>query len=184
MQFLADNYFWFILGGIIILMAIIGYIADKTDFGRNKESKPKTTKPEKKVKEKKVKEKKTSKTKIEAKGLADLSQSITEKMQQELPILNEEVETKEEDLYAPIGDVQADQSDTISQDLYAPMPPADSNMEQPVNIDAINSVEEPIANEPFEEPVAEDVLQPVGMDTLPETEETQPVSEDDDIWKF
>lgn len=34
MDFIVDNYFWFIVGGIVLLMIIIGYIAEKTDFGR------------------------------------------------------------------------------------------------------------------------------------------------------
>ena len=34
MDFIVDNYFWFIVGGILILMIIIGYIAERTDFGR------------------------------------------------------------------------------------------------------------------------------------------------------
>lgn len=34
MDFIVDNYFWFIVGGIVVLMIIIGYIAEKTDFGR------------------------------------------------------------------------------------------------------------------------------------------------------
>ena len=50
MDFIVDNYVWFIVGGVIILMAVIGYIADKTDFGRN-------VNKEKPKKEKKVKKK-------------------------------------------------------------------------------------------------------------------------------
>lgn len=34
MDFLSEYYLWFIIGGIILVMAVIGYIADKTDFGR------------------------------------------------------------------------------------------------------------------------------------------------------
>lgn len=34
MDFLSEYYLWFVIGGIILLMALIGYIADKTDFGR------------------------------------------------------------------------------------------------------------------------------------------------------
>ena len=34
MDFIVDNYIWFIVIGVVILMAVIGYIADKTDFGR------------------------------------------------------------------------------------------------------------------------------------------------------
>ena len=36
MEFIMDNYIWFIVGGIVILMAVIGYFADKSDFGRKK----------------------------------------------------------------------------------------------------------------------------------------------------
>ena len=34
MEILAENYIWFIIGVAIILMTIIGYIADKTNFGK------------------------------------------------------------------------------------------------------------------------------------------------------
>lgn len=34
MDFIVDNYFGFIVGGVAILMIIIGYIAEQTDFGR------------------------------------------------------------------------------------------------------------------------------------------------------
>lgn len=42
MDFIVDNYFWFIIGGIVILMIIIGFIAEKTDFGRKPFSTKKT----------------------------------------------------------------------------------------------------------------------------------------------
>lgn len=54
MDFIVDNYFWFIIGGIVVLMIIIGFIAEKTDFGRkpfrekkveNKESKVTSEQP-------------------------------------------------------------------------------------------------------------------------------------------
>lgn len=62
MDFIADNYVWFIIVGIIILMAVIGYFADKTDFGR----KVKTEKPEKnveKIEKKKIKKRKKKRIK-------------------------------------------------------------------------------------------------------------------------
>ena len=33
-DFVIDNYIWFAIGAIAILMIIIGFIAEKTDFGR------------------------------------------------------------------------------------------------------------------------------------------------------
>lgn len=44
MDFVIDNYLWFIIGAIVLLMIIIGYFAEKTDFGK----KPLKTKKEKK----------------------------------------------------------------------------------------------------------------------------------------
>ena len=36
MNFFADNWMWILIAFIVILMTIIGYIAEKTDFGRKK----------------------------------------------------------------------------------------------------------------------------------------------------
>lgn len=41
MEFIIENYIWFIIGGIVILMTIIGYIADKTNFTKKEENKEK-----------------------------------------------------------------------------------------------------------------------------------------------
>lgn len=54
MDFLSEYYLWFVIGGIILLMALIGYIADKTDFGR-KDIAVKKTKPEKTKEETEIK---------------------------------------------------------------------------------------------------------------------------------
>ena len=70
MDFIVNNYMWVIIIVIMVLMAIVGYIADKTDFGR-KQFSEKVVK-EKVVKEKKVKEKK-------------------KKNKEEMPVENEEV---------------------------------------------------------------------------------------------
>lgn len=44
MEFINENLVWFAVGGTILFMALIGFIAEKTDFGR----KPKKVKEEKK----------------------------------------------------------------------------------------------------------------------------------------
>ena len=41
MTFMEENYIVLILVGVIILMTIIGYIADKTDFGKKDKKKDK-----------------------------------------------------------------------------------------------------------------------------------------------
>lgn len=35
MDFLAQNYIWILVAFVVILMTIIGYVAEKTDFGKN-----------------------------------------------------------------------------------------------------------------------------------------------------
>lgn len=37
--FLSENYVWIIVGAVIVIMTIIGYIADKTKFGEKKDKK-------------------------------------------------------------------------------------------------------------------------------------------------
>ena len=46
MNFVTENYIWIIIIGIVILMTIIGYIADKTDFGKESLKKKKVKKEE------------------------------------------------------------------------------------------------------------------------------------------
>ncbi len=56
MGFLSDNYSVFILLGVLMLMLVLGFIAEKTDFGRKK-----ITKKEKQQKKQQLKEKKKEK---------------------------------------------------------------------------------------------------------------------------
>lgn len=44
LNFVTENYIWIIIIGIVILMTIIGYIADKTDFGKESLKKNKVKK--------------------------------------------------------------------------------------------------------------------------------------------
>ncbi len=40
-DFVIENYIWFILGGVVILMTVIGYFAEKTEFGKTTNKKEK-----------------------------------------------------------------------------------------------------------------------------------------------
>lgn len=51
-----NNIMWFIFAGIILLMTMIGYYAEKTDFGRNVDDDNKKSKKEKKSKDNKKEE--------------------------------------------------------------------------------------------------------------------------------
>lgn len=197
MEFITDNYIWFIVGGVVIVMAIIGYFADKTDFGRkkDKEEKPKPVKKEKPKKEKKEKpQPKNEKIEVEVKGIGDLSQSITEQMKETLPIESQPIEANTQDLYAGIGDVNPSVEDNtvVDDSLFAPL--TDSSIAK-VEETAIPEATQPVDNAlPIEEPVSEPIdveteLQNIEPTPLvdPIAEEKQnneAVAEDDDIWKF
>lgn len=40
LEYILANYTWFLFGIVLILLAIIGYYADKTNFGKDKKAKP------------------------------------------------------------------------------------------------------------------------------------------------
>ena len=156
MDFFVNNYVWFIIGGVVILMAIIGYIADKTDFGRKgKEEKPKVEKP------KKEKEKK-EKIKVEAKGINELTQEVTKNNNLSVQ------ENKETGVIDPIQSSQAI-NENINQDLFAPL--TDNPNENTLK-----------TNETVENIELKNV-EPSKLEN-PTQDGNQVVTEDDDIWKF
>lgn len=163
MDFIVDNYVWFIVVGIIILMAVIGYIADKTDFGRKgKEEDTKEKKVEKPKKEKKVKEKK-EKIKVEAKGINELTQEVAE---------NNKVDVQESadlNVVEPVQNVQVN-NENIDQSLFAPL------------TDNVNEVI-PQNNEVVENTELKNV-EPAKLENPIQENNNQTVAEEEDIWKF
>ena len=166
MEFIMDNYIWFIVGGIVILMAVIGYFADKSDFGRKKNNEEVVEKPKK---EKKVKNKEEKPTKIEvdAKGIGELSQSVIENN------LKEESNT----------DSIKENNENIDQALFAPL--ENSSQEAKGQNDNSNGIDEVIENHQ-NDPNAVANLTPIERTTLQVTNDcnNQTNSDEDDIWKF
>ena len=163
MDFIVDNYVWFIVVGIIILMAVIGYIADKTDFGRKgKDEDTKEKKVEKPKKEKKVKEKK-EKIKVEAKGINELTQEVAE---------NNKVDVQQSNdlnVVEPVQNVQVN-NENIDQSLFAPL------------TDNVNEVI-PQNNESVENTELKNV-EPAKLENPIQENNNQTVAEEEDIWKF
>ena len=158
MDFIVENYVWFIVGGVIILMAVIGYIADKTDFGRKgKDNQTNEEKPKKESKPKKTVEKK-EKIKVEAKGINELTQKATQNGQMENnPVLDTKTNISQN-------------NENIDQSLFAPL------SDKPTEI-------VPQANEPTENLELKNI-EPVKLDNVPQENSNQTVAEDEDIWKF
>ena len=159
MDFIIENYVWFIVAFVVIVMAIIGYFADKTDFGRKIEKK-----------EKKQNNKKNEKIKVEAKGINELTQNIAENNKdavstnQDENIVNiDQIKEQEKLEPMPID------NENIDQSLFAPL--TDTPSKEQIN-DAVNS------------PVELKNIEPTNINNEGINNNEKNVSEDEDIWKF
>ena len=118
MDFIIDNYVWFIVGGVVLLMIIIGYFAEKTNFGK-KPLNEKKAKNETKEINASVENENPVITEIQDQTATDvLNDPLEEELNipvdseifdVDMPVENEslsEVKLPEEDLNVPFGDVE------------------------------------------------------------------------------
>lgn len=92
LDFVIENYVWFLVGGIVLLMTLIGYFAEKTQFGKKKSKK-----------QEKIVEKVPVKS-VEIPSVPEQSEEIL--LEQDMPMQDEEVETAEE-IEEPMEDLDA-----------------------------------------------------------------------------
>lgn len=167
MDFIIENYVWFIVVFVIIVMAIIGYFADKTDFGRKNEKKEKK---QNNTKEEKQKKQKNEKIKVEAKGINELTQNIAENNK-------DAVSTNQDENIVNIDQIKEQEkldpmpidNENIDQSLFAPL--TDTTSKEQIN-DAVNSSVE-LKN-----------IEPTNINNEGINNNEKNVSEDEDIWKF
>lgn len=158
-EFFVDNWLWFLLAGTVLLMVLIGYIAEKTDFGRKEVEKKVKLKKEKKNK----KEKKEQVTEVEKQEVVEpevqisLASPIEEQTTQEDNLIMEEVP---EELMVPFGDVTFDNLNN--------------------NVDTLEVPNEVVS--PVEELKMDDIQTPELPDLNSVVEDTD--TDTDDVWKF
>ena len=183
MEFIVENYVWFIIGGITILMAVVGYIADITDFGR-KALKDRATKEA-------ANEKDVLQTPVVDNIVTDINeveQEPIETVEDNMPIDNQidfddEAQLAETTDFSENGLEQADistlpsfESETventnIDQSLFEPLPSIDQVFSEPIQAETVeNNLES-----------GNDVSAIVSDDNLeaPNTQTTE-----DDVWNF
>ncbi len=179
--FVQDNYVWFIVIGVLLVMAIIGYYADKTDFGRQD-----------KVRQPKVKKSKKQKMKKEPEvdpaieEATSSNPSINDILGSFTPTQEQSEETVEP-VFHPI-------EDTSSMDVPVEQEADDEEIEELEPVKLEESFEPNISEEQIEpvapvEPIQEDLY--VGLDGTPNVYST-PIPEakelaeenDEDVWKF
>lgn len=112
MEFVVDNYLWFLIGGIVLLMIIIGYFAEKTNFGKlplnNKKKQEEKTEEQATPEEPEIK--------LDEIGIADAlapeeNLNVFETVEEAVSDNN-----VEEDLNVPFGDVDV----PVSEELASP----------------------------------------------------------------
>lgn len=182
MDFIINNYIIFIIIGVILLMALIGYIADNTNF----EKKPKK---EKKAKKDKKKQKEDVVTELES---TDVVTSIPDENVETNPLdtpseLDTPVETDTKDATEVSNDGLMDAFETPSDLTSENVEPTEA---EPVSNPETVAVEESTPNVdpmPMEEPapVEETVETPEEPKDQGEATTTEENKENtDDIWKF
>ena len=182
LEFISNNSIWFIAGGVLLILVIIGYYADKKGFGAKKVEKEEVKEevPEEvfKVEKKEKKKKEVVTEDMDIPFVADVEPETKEEV----------VEAKEEDLNVPFGD-----SETASLDEYASSGSNDttSSLDEYASGEDLNApfgdqeVKEEIIEEPKEEvvePIEE--IEPEVKEEKVETIDDKEESQDEDIWNF
>ena len=212
MEFFVDNWLWFLVAAIVILMTLIGYIAEKTDFGRSdipKKEKIKREKPKKEKVRKEKQPKEETQEIYETEAMPEVQMSLATDSILEEPEENEPVE----DLNVPFGDLTFEEP-TLNEDStlgnveelsdsFADMTFEEPTIEAPENQIGeteiledlsvpfgdtsfsmpISEVEEVVENEPTEELKLDDI-NTLNID-LPDLDTIVNEEDDsDDVWKF
>lgn len=159
MYFIIENYVWFIVAFVVIVMAIIGYFADKTDFGRKIEKK-----------EKKQNNKKNEKIKVEAKGINELTQNIAES--------NKDIASTNQ------GENIVNIDQIKEQEKLDPMPIDNENIDQSLFAPLTDTPSKEQTNDVVNSPVELKNIEPTNINNEVINNNEKNVSEDEDIWKF
>ncbi len=185
LDFVIENYIWFIVGGVVLIMVVIGYFAEKTNFGKpeNKE-RPKKHKEE-------AKSKKGKKREETVDVVSEIPETIAEEEIPEQTILEEPMENLENvDIEAPMS------NEDVIEEPMADLENVDIEETIGTEVDQTEAVSEEIPEDlyagldgtPNAYKPTEEESNPIDMDlpnidALKEDLEEAP-ADDDDIWRF
>ena len=163
MDFVIENYLWFAIGAVVLLMIIIGYFAEKTNFGK---------KPLKETKEKQ-----------------DVSNETSDVEVKEEPAEQVNAETDITTPVEPLDAVDSLETTEVPEEIKEPLAENDmpevSMPEEDLNVPFGDQKVKP-AEVKEEEPVATSEVPEIP--DIPKVEETKDnaISDeaDDDVWKF
>lgn len=186
LDFIADNYVWFIAGGVILLMTIIGYIAEKTDFGKKKNGKTDADKPKKEKKKKNKKKDVVDEVISDVPGeekLLEMAEKIPQEVIEE-PINEEPIigASNEEEPMADLDEVEI-QEPVVREDepetIEFEMPQEETKVEE-IPEDLYAGLDgTPNTYKAVEDDIDMDLP---NIDAL--KDDVEEVPSDDDIWRF
>jgi len=200
MEFYVDNWPWFLGGAIIILMALIGYIAEKTDFGRKDMIRQEKVKKQPKENKKEKQDEKTEEVVEIEEPRAEVQMALATDTFLENPI--------EEDLNAPFGDEDTNQEhlDIITEQPVEELDELnfeeifiEPNEQEDVNTNITEDLNAPFGDVTFDKPfvpveevVVQEPTDKINLDDVNELNVELPdldtiVTEEDDsddVWKF
>ena len=188
MSFLTANFKWILLAVVLFAMLIVGYVADKTDFGHKKTSKKEIENPNKveeldldNLKGKTLSDMVGGSNETEAKDInEDLNAPFGDTVN-----TNEDINNMDalyapigEDLNAPLGDTTNTETPIVEEDLKAPI----ETTEEPKNEDIFTPISEETVETPAEpsaevnnETFSNDIFTPVNEEV------TEPPAENVDV---
>ncbi len=180
MAFIVENYLWFVIGLIVILMAVVGFVAEKTDFGRKPFSKKgKVAKDGKTAVENEVES-----ILPEITAVPDETAEVGENTQEDIP----ETEDVQTDIFET-ENVQEEIPEE-STNLFEMPEQTDFNEVEIQNLDNDTDTEE-------QEPVDKSLFEPLpSIDEVSNNEDAEQTEEDidvpsaetpaneEDVWKF
>ena len=185
MDFIMNNYIWFIIGGILIVLAIIGFLAEKLKFGKKEFSLDSKKSEPKKMKKQKSEPERTVEAVVEDnpedRSIEDVL-AVPEREIKEENTTGEMFAYTEPDFKKEAEGTAVEtkevNNDLPNDDLFAPL-------NAPVEEKA--SYEEPVMEE---EPVIEkeevDNKSEISASDVPDLDEVRDsvLTFDDDVWKF
>lgn len=163
MDFVIENYLWFAIGAVVLLMIIIGYFAEKTNFGK---------KPLKETKEKQ-----------------DVSNENSDVEVKEEPAEQVNAETDITTPVEPLDAVDSLETTEVPEEIKEPLAENDmpevSMPEEDLNVPFGDQKVKP-AEVKEEEPVATSEVPEIPDTSKVEETKDNAISDeaDDDVWKF
>ncbi len=156
MDFIIDNYLWFGILGVVLLMALIGFLAEKTNFIKADN----TSKPEKKKKEKKTDV--VTPTPVEAPVQPPLD-----------ALTNQNVVTPEVEKTVPAVEPKVNKKEEVT----APAPVVPKKETEVLQVDSVMTEKGEDLTQPFGDKTVKAPVQNAPKKTVTEQEE-------EDVWKF